>query len=142
HDIGKIALSESLVQKTTALNDEERRVMETHTVLGAGLIDAIASSYGQSLEFLNVARAIVRHHHERYDGRGYPDHFAGEDIPAAARVATLADVYDSLRRHRPHRQPLTHAQTVRLMLFESPGLFDPAVQRAFSACQEQFQQIY
>jgi response regulator RpfG family c-di-GMP phosphodiesterase len=142
HDIGKIALPDGLVQKTTALSDDERKIMESHTTIGATLMDAIARSYGQSLEFLGVARAIVRHHHERYDGRGYPDKLAGEDIPAAARVATLADVYDSLRRQRPHREPLSHAQTVRLMLFESPGLFDPAIQRAFSACQEQFQQTY
>jgi response regulator RpfG family c-di-GMP phosphodiesterase len=142
HDIGKIALPDGLVQKQSALTDDERRAMESHTTIGASLIDAIAQSYGQSLEFLGVARAIVRHHHERYDGRGYPDKLVGEDIPAAARVATLADVYDSLRRQRPHRQPLTHAQTARLILQESPGLFDPAVQRAFSACQEQFQQIY
>ena len=142
HDVGKIGLPDHLVLKTSALTDEERRIMEQHTVIGSDLIDAISESYGQSLEFLTVARAIVRHHHERFDGRGYPDRLSGEDIPAAARVATLADVYDSLRRQRPHRQPLTHAQTVRLIMFESPGLFDPAVQRAFSACQDQFQQIY
>jgi response regulator RpfG family c-di-GMP phosphodiesterase len=142
HDLGKIGLPDHLVLKTAALTEDERRIMEQHTVIGADLIDAISESYGQSLEFLTVARAIVRHHHERFDGRGYPDRLAGEDIPAAARVATLADVYDSLRRQRPHRQPLTHVQTVRLILHESPGLFDPAVQRAFAACQEHFQQIY
>jgi putative two-component system response regulator len=142
HDVGKIGLPDDLVNKASALNEEERRIMETHTVIGSQLIDAVAQSYGKSLEFLSLARAIIRHHHERWDGRGYPDRLAGEDIPAAARVATVLDVYDSLRRPRPFRAPITHAQAVRLMLYESQGLFDPAVLKAFSTCQEQFQQIY
>ena len=142
HDVGKIGLPDALVHNTGALNEAERRVMETHTTVGSSLIDAIGKEYGQSLDFLNVARAIVRHHHERFDGRGYPDRLAGEDIPAAARIVTLADVYDSLRRRRPHRPPMTHAQSVRVILFESPGIFDPSVLRAFAACQDEFQRIY
>lgn len=142
HDIGKISLPDDLVNKTSALTEEERRIMETHTVIGSQLIDTVAQNYGKSLEFLNLARSIVRHHHERWDGRGYPDRLAGENIPAAARIATILDVYDSLRRPRPYRAPITHAQAVRLILFESPGLFDPTVLKAFSACQDQFQQIY
>jgi response regulator RpfG family c-di-GMP phosphodiesterase len=142
HDIGKIGLPDQLVLKNVALTDEERRQMETHTVLGAGLIDTIGKEYGQSLEFLNMMRAIVRHHHERYDGKGYPDGLAGEDIPAAARIFQLADVYDSLRRRRPHRPPLTHAQAVRVLTSESAGVFDPIVLRAFAQCQDEFQQIF
>src|SRR5207244_1939715 len=99
---------------TGTLSDEDRLLTQAHTTIGAALIDAIGKEYGQSLDFLNVARAIVRHHHERFDGRGYPDRLIGEDIPAAARIVTLVDVYDSLRCHRPHRQPMTHAQAVRV----------------------------
>jgi putative two-component system response regulator len=142
HDIGKIGMPDELVLKNSALSDDERKIMETHTELGGELIDAIGKEYGESLEFLNVARAIVRHHHERYDGTGYPDGLAGDSIPAAARVFTLADVYDSLRRKRPHRSALNHAQAARVILVESGGLFDPAVQRAFSGCQRQFSQIF
>lgn len=142
HDVGKVGLPDELVNKTTTLTEEERRIMETHTIIGSNLIDAVAHSYGKSLEFLSLARAIIRHHHERWDGRGYPDRLAGEDIPAAARIATVLDVYDSLRRPRPYRPAISHAQAVRLMLFESPGLFDPAILKAFTACQDQFQQIY
>src|SRR5205085_12487432 len=85
HDIGKIGLPDALVHKTGPLDEDERVQMQAHTTIGTTLIDAIGKEYGQSLDFLNVARAIVRHHHERYDGRGYPDRLMGEDIPAAAR---------------------------------------------------------
>jgi response regulator RpfG family c-di-GMP phosphodiesterase len=142
HDIGKIGLPDTLVHKTGTLAEAERRTMEAHTTIGASLIDAIGKEYGQSLDFLSVARAIVRHHHERFDGRGYPDKLAGEDIPATARIVTLADIYDSIRRQRPHRAPMTHAQAVRAILFESSGVFDPTVLRAFAVCQDEFQRIY
>ena len=142
HDLGKVGLPDHLVLKNGPLDESERQIMESHTTIGSDLIDMIGREYGQSLEFLNVARAIIRHHHERFDGRGYPDHLAGDNIPAAARVFTLADVYDSLRRERPHRPALTHEQAVHVILMQSPGLFDPAVQRAFAACKNEFAQIY
>jgi putative two-component system response regulator len=142
HDLGKVGLPDYLVLKNGPLDDDERQIMESHTTIGSDLIDMIGREYGQSLEFLNVARAIVRHHHERYDGRGYPDQLSGDNIPAAARVFTLADVYDSLRRERPHRAALTHEQAAQVILVQSDGLFDPAVQRAFAACQHHFAQIY
>ncbi len=142
HDVGKVGLPDELVLKNGPLTEDERRIMETHTTLGSDLIDLIGKEYGQSLEFLNVARAIVRHHHERWDGRGYPDRLSGENIPPAARLFTLADVYDSLRRDRPHRSPMSHAQATKVILTESPGLFDPGVQKAFGACQAEFAQVY
>jgi response regulator RpfG family c-di-GMP phosphodiesterase/tRNA A-37 threonylcarbamoyl transferase component Bud32 len=142
HDIGKIGLPDSVVQYTGRYNEKQRHVMETHVTVGADLLDAIGREYGKSLEFLSVARAIVRHHHERWDGRGYPDQLAGEDIPAAARVFAVADVYDSLRCKRPHRAALGHPQAVRVILQDSPGQFDPTVQRAFASCQDEFQRIF
>lgn len=142
HDIGKIGLPDELVLKKGPISLEERRMMESHTVIGSELIDAISKEYGQSLEFLGMARALIRHHHERFDGRGYPDRLVGEEIPTAARIMAVADVYDSLRRPRPHRPALAHAQAVRVILFESPGVFDPAVLRAFAASQDEFLKIY
>lgn len=142
HDIGKVALPDAIVLKAGPLTEVERRKMEDHTRIGADLLDSIGKEYGQSLEFLAVARAIVRHHHERWDGNGYPDNLAGEDIPAAARIAALVDTYDSMRRARPHRPALSHAQAVRAILFESPGVFDPTVLRAFGASQDEFHRIF
>ncbi|HEV3145919.1 MAG TPA: protein kinase [Gemmataceae bacterium] len=141
HDIGNIGLPDHILLKTTALTEVERRKMETHTLLGAGLIDAIGKEYGHSLEFLNMARAIVLHHHERYDGKGYPDQLSGEDIPPSARIFQLVDVYDSLRRQRPHRAPLSHADAVQTLL-QLAGAFDPAVLRAFTSCQKELEEIF
>jgi len=105
-------------------------------------LEAIGREFGESLAFLGMARLIVRHHHERYDGTGYPDRLAGDEIPPAARLTALADVYDALRRQRPHKPALTHRQAVRWILEESGGHFAPTVLRAFSLCQEEFARIF
>ncbi len=116
--------------------------MQTHTLIGASILDALAREYGESLAFLAVASVIVRYHHERYDGQGYPDGLAGEVIPAAARLVAVADVYDALRRKRFHKPALTHPEAVHIIIDGSPGQFDPAVVRAFGACQDEFGRIY
>jgi HD-GYP domain-containing protein (c-di-GMP phosphodiesterase class II) len=110
--------------------------------VGDRLLEALAREHGQSLPFLGMARAIVRHHHERYDGRGYPDRLAGDAIPAAARLTALADVYDTLRRQRLYKPARPHTESIRLILHESPGQFDPLLLQAFAGCQEQLERIY
>ncbi len=142
HDIGKIGLPENILLKPGTLTDAERSLMETHTIIGDSILEALGQEYGTSLVFLRMASAIVRHHHERYDGNGYPDKLAGEAIPAAARLVAVADVYDALRRQRSHKPALDHAEAVRTMLEKSPGQFDPAVLRAFEARQQEFERIY
>jgi putative two-component system response regulator len=142
HDIGKIGLPDTLLNKPGLLTEAERRVMETHTLIGAGILDALARGYGESLAFLAVAAVIVRYHHERFDGHGYPDGLAGEAIPPAARLVVLADVYDALRRKRCHKPAMTHPDAVRTLLKESPGQFDPAVLEAFAGCQDEFNRIF
>jgi putative two-component system response regulator len=89
-----------------------------------------------------MARAIVRHHHERFDGNGYPDRLSGDAIPAAARLVAVADVYDALRRRRQHKAAMSHAQAMRILLQHSPGQFDPALLVAFYACHSEFERIY
>ena len=142
HDIGKIALPDQLLCKPGALDPAERAVMETHTVIGANILDSLGREHGDSLPFLVTARAIVRHHHERYDGRGYPDHLAGEAIPAMARLVAIADVYDALRRKRFHKPALPHSESVRFILEGSGGQFDPVLLKAFAACQDEFDAIF
>jgi putative two-component system response regulator len=141
HDIGKIGLPDALLSKPGKLTPPERSLMETHTLIGASMLDALAREYGQSLGFLATATVIVRHHHERYDGQGYPDHLAGDAIPPAARMMALADVYDALRRKRFHKPAMAHEEAVR-NLFESEGQFDPAVVQAFASCEAEFRRIY
>ena len=88
-----------------------------------------------------MAIDITRHHHERWDGTGYPDRLKGTDIPAAARLVALADVYDSMRRDRPHRPGLPHAEAVGAIL-TTRGQFDPGVVAAFHATEARFDDVW
>jgi len=142
HDIGKIALPASVLSKTTTLSPSERQQIEAHPVLGWSMLEAIGREHGTSMGFLTVARGIVRHHHERFDGRGYPDRLAGDQIPPAARIVAVADVYDALRRRRMHKPAVPHSDTVSLMLEDSPGQFDPTVLNAFIRAAAQMDKIF
>jgi response regulator RpfG family c-di-GMP phosphodiesterase len=142
HDIGKIALPDGVLLKPAALTLSERALVETHPLIGDRILEELGREHGASLEFLGMARGIVRSHHERFDGRGYPDRLAGDAIPAAARLTAVADVYDALRRARPHKPAMAHEEAVRVMLHKSPGQFDPALAQVLAGCHEQFEQIY
>ena len=86
HDIGKIGLPDEVLRKPAALTDDERRRVEQHPAIGDRMLESLAKEHGSSLEFLGAARAIVRSHHERWDGKGYPDGLAADAIPASARL--------------------------------------------------------
>jgi response regulator RpfG family c-di-GMP phosphodiesterase len=142
HDIGKIGLPDLLLLKPGKLDDAERQVMQTHAVIGDRMLEALAQEHGHSLDFLGAARAIVRHHHERFDGAGYPDRLAGDAIPASARLVAVADVYDALRRPRFYKQAFSHPETVHIIAHGSDGQFDPALVRAFLACEKGLERVY
>jgi HD-GYP domain-containing protein (c-di-GMP phosphodiesterase class II) len=94
------------------------------------------------MAFLQMAIDIVRHHHERHDGKGYPDRLAGSDIPLAARIVTIVDVYDALRSRRAYKPALSHAAALQVMLDSSSGQFDPALMQIFQRCAQHFERIY
>lgn len=142
HDIGKLGLPDTLLGKPAALTIEEREMMETHTLMGAGILDAISRQHGEAVPFLANAAIVVRYHHERYDGEGYPDGLAGDFIPPAARLVAVADVYDALRRQLPHKPALSHQDTLRHMARESGKQFDPAILRALGRCHAEFDRIF
>jgi putative two-component system response regulator len=142
HDIGKIGLPDALLLKPGELTPAERATMETHTVMGSSILESLGREHGGALTFLGMAHAIVRHHHERYDGQGYPDRLSGIDIPPAARLVAVADVYDALRRQRSHRPALSHAEAVRCITEQSPGQFDPVLLQTFAACHPRFERIF
>src|SRR6201994_2498282 len=106
HDIGKVAVPDAILYKPEALTDEERALMEQHPLIGAEIVGGV--------EFLSGAVDVVRSHHERWDGTGYPDGLAGEEIPLAARVFAVADVFDALTTDRPYRPaiPIEEARAV------------------------------
>lgn len=123
HDVGKVAVPDSILWKPEPLTTEERALMERHPIVGWEILSEI--------DFLGEAKLVVRHHHERWDGAGYPDGLAGETIPLAARVFAVADVLDALTTLRPYRQPSSLAEA-RDMIAESSGTqFDPEVVDAF-----------
>jgi putative two-component system response regulator len=116
--------------------------MESHTVSGAGVLEAVARHHGASMAFVQMAIDIVRYHHERWDGTGYPDGLASDAIPLAARLVTITDVYDALRCKLVYKPGLTHAASRRLMLDSTKGQFDPALLVAFRQCEGSFDQIF
>jgi response regulator RpfG family c-di-GMP phosphodiesterase len=141
HDIGQAALPDHILRKAGKLDLEERLIMQTHTSLGCDILQGIARRHRSSLALLQMAADIARHHHEAYDGTGYPDRLAGRAIPLAARIVCLADVYDALRSRRPHRPALAHLLAVELMTVGEPRRFDPHLLQVFQRCAPQFDRI-
>ena len=124
HDLGKIAIPDRILLKPGPLDTVERRTIQTHAVVGADLV--------QGLRTLDRGRPIIRHHHERWNGSGYPDGLQGPDIPLGARIMGIVDVYDALRSARPHKGPLPHAEAVSILMEETDaGLWDPTITPAF-----------
>jgi ribonuclease P protein subunit RPR2 len=119
HDVGKVAISDAILYKPGKLTAEERIEMQRHPVVGSSIVAEIG--------FLGVASQVVRHHHERWDGSGYPDGLAGEEIPLAARVFAVADVLDALTTDRPYRGRMSFAVAREEILNEVGTHFDPAV---------------
>ncbi|HEU4975754.1 MAG TPA: HD-GYP domain-containing protein [Baekduia sp.] len=123
HDVGKVAVPDSILWKPEPLTTEERAVMERHPVVGWEIL--------REIDFLGEAKLVVRHHHERWDGTGYPDRLAGEDIPLAARVFAVADVLDALTTLRPYRRPAPLREACAEIADASGSHFDPEVVAAF-----------
>ncbi len=142
HDIGKVALPDHVLANPANLAAEERQVLQSHTTIGAEALQKIARRHGPAVAFLQVAIDIARHHHERYDGKGYPDRLAGSAIPLAARIVTIGDVYDTLRSRQLSRPALSHAAAAEVMLEGSPGQFDPVLLDALRACLSHFEDIF
>jgi response regulator RpfG family c-di-GMP phosphodiesterase len=141
HDIGKVGLPDHILLKPGKLAPEERVLMQAHTTMAAETLSDLAKYYGSARAFLQMAGDITRHHHERYDGTGYPDRLVGNAIPLAARIVSIADVYDALRCRRSYKPALSHGASVQLMS-ESTGQFDPALMHAFQRCADEFGKIF
>jgi len=121
HDVGKIGIPESILKKPSALTDAERRMIETHPILGEQII--------APLGLPKLIHQVVRHHHERWDGSGYPDRLSGTNIPAAARLFAIADSIDAMTATRPYRQPRSFEKAVREVEAGAGTQFDPSLTR-------------
>lgn len=123
HDIGKIGIDEKILNKPGKLTDEEFEIMKTHTVIGASILENL--DVYRNEELVKTARDICRWHHERYDGKGYPDGLKGDEIPISAQVVSLADVYDALVSKRVYKKSFTHEQAMKMILNGECGQFNP-----------------
>lgn len=123
HDIGKIMIPEEILNKPGRLTEEEYATIKTHTTEGARILKGLA--IGQDEPLVKVAHAICRWHHERWDGGGYPDRLKGDEIPIAAQVVALADVYDALTSERCYKQSYSHEKAVDMILHGECGSFNP-----------------
>ncbi|MEI7683766.1 MAG: HD domain-containing phosphohydrolase [Planctomycetota bacterium] len=141
HDIGKVGLPDHILLKPGKLDADERLLMQTHTTMGAETLDKAARRHGFAVSFMQMAIDIARHHHERFDGRGYPDQLVGAAIPLAARIVAIADVYDALRSKRPYKPALSHSTALHIINEGSPGQFDPNLLQALHRSASQFERI-
>ena len=142
HDIGKVGIPDDILLKPGKLTLDERLIMQAHTIIGAEALKEVADHHGSAVAFLQMASDVARHHHERYDGSGYPDRLVGDDIPLAARIVAIGDVYDALRSRRVYKPALSHTVTIRIMTEGSAGHFDPTLLHAFERCGARFEQIF
>jgi putative two-component system response regulator len=142
HDVGKVGLPDHILMKAGTLSPEERIQMQTHTTFAADTLHGVARDYPGAGTFLRLAIDVIRHHHERFDGTGYPDKLVGNAIPLAARIVGLCDVYDALRRRKPYKPSLSHAVTLQIILEASPGHFDPDLLVVFRKAAKEFESIF
>jgi putative nucleotidyltransferase with HDIG domain len=122
HDVGKIGLPDSILSKPGVLTEEEREIVRRHPVLGAEIVEPVRG--------LSSVLPTIKHHHERFDGKGYPDGLRGEDIPFAARLVFVADALDSMVRDRPYRFRLSEEDALEEIVRNSGTQFDPDIVRA------------
>ncbi|MBI3607212.1 MAG: HD domain-containing protein [Nitrospirae bacterium] len=128
HDIGKIGIDEAILTKPTRLTFDEMQVMHEHPVIGERIL--------QSVEPLRLVASYIVHHHEHYDGKGYPHGARGDEIPLIARIISVADAYDSMSSRRPYREPLSDAESVRRLRATAGSQFDPHVVAIFLELHE------
>ena len=137
HDIGKISIPEEVLNKPGKLTDEEFEAMKQHTVIGYQMLSDLGF---QDEPLVKVSREITRWHHERYDGRGYPDGFKGDEIPLSAQIVSLADVYDALTSERVYKPAFSHEKAIQMILNGECGAFNPLLLECLVEAQDAIRQ--
>lgn len=135
HDIGKISIDDKILNKPGRLTAEEFEVIKTHSVIGAEMLQDLHNTHNYPL--FDKAYEICRWHHERYDGKGYPDGLSGEEIPISAQVTSLADVYDALTSNRCYKKAFSHEKTMEMILDGQCGAFNPVLLQCLKDCEKQ-----
>ena len=138
HDIGKVGIDESILNKPGKLTEEEFETMKKHTLIGASMLDKL--EHYKDEKMIKIAYQICRWHHERYDGKGYPDGLIGEQIPIAAQVVSVADVYDALVSKRVYKDAYSHEQVMKMILNGECGAFNPLLMEVLVEIQDKIKE--
>ncbi|MCL2050476.1 MAG: response regulator [Lachnospiraceae bacterium] len=137
HDVGKIVVSDAILNKPAKLTDEEFAQIKQHCVEGEAIVDEIINN-SEMDGFLSHAKMFAGYHHEKWNGTGYPHGLKGEDIPLQGRIMAIADVYDALVSERPYKKPFTHDEAVEIIKKDSGTHFDPNIVEAFLNVADDF----
>jgi putative two-component system response regulator len=140
HDIGKVGIPDSILKKPGPLDEGEREVMRTHPRIGGDTLRSVIEQF-RGNTFLSMGIQIAYHHHERWDGVGYPYRIVGENIPLSARIVAVADAYDAITSQRPYKAGYDHSEAVRLIAVDRGRHFDPVLVDAFLDCQHDLDTI-
>lgn len=141
HDIGKVGILDHILLKPGRLSPEEFDVMKTHTLIGAQTLEEVQQRFHHS-EFLHMGIHIARSHHEKWNGMGYPDGLSREEIPLAARIMAIVDVYDAVRSKRVYKPPFPHDETCGIIRQESGSHFDPDLVEVFVGLEDAFDEVW
>jgi len=136
HDIGKVGIPDHILLKPAKLNDEEFVIIKKHATIGGKVLED-AEAINPDRSFLAIGKLVAYHHHEKWDGSGYPFALAGDQIPLSARIVAVADVYDALRSDRPYKKAMSHEAALRIITEGSAKHFDPLLVEAFVSIADQ-----
>lgn len=139
HDVGKIAIPDEILMKPGRLTEEEFEFMKSHTTKGAELVGYIKGVWDE--EYSQILYDICRHHHERYDGTGYPDQLKGEEIPISAQIVAIADVYDALVNERVYKVAYSREKAFQMIMTGECGIFSPKILDCFWKVRKEFEKI-
>ena len=141
HDLGKITITDTILRKPGRLSPEEFEIMKTHATKSAELVKEILQD-AEEKDFVQIATNVARHHHERWDGSGYPDKLKGEEIPFEARLMAVADVYDALVSERCYKKAMSFEEASKIMLESMGTHFDPEFEQVFLLSQQRLENYY
>lgn len=141
HDIGKVSVEDRILLKAGKLTEDEFEKMKSHTIIGSDTLKEVAIQYPGN-KFIEIGVEIARHHHEKWNGQGYPDKLAGGEIPLSARVVALADMYDALRSERIYKEAFSHEKTSEILKEARGSHLDPFIVDVFLDHNEEFDKIY
>ena len=139
HDIGKIAIPDNILLKPAKLTDAEYEYMKSHTTRGCEILENIEGAWDK--DYAKASYDICRHHHERYDGWGYPDGLKGDDIPISAQIVSIADVYDALINERVYKSAYTKEEAFHMIVTGECGIFSPKLLECYRKVRRQFETL-